>query len=194
MHTGSISVSAMRMPYCASALALGGLLAAAPQGKLVLPSGGSVTYSAAGSETRFEIRGRASRHYEVRVERDATVAPDAAPDKVELIAEVSGKALVLTDSYPSVPLGIQYCQAGEEQFLRVITLAGERASETLHLKLTSCRDNVELANPGLEWNRATRTLLVHWLDGPDNKGASEEHTIRIGPDGKPQRTGDSPGR
>ena len=158
MRTGSISVSAMRMPYWASALAFGALVAAAPQGKMALPSGGSVSYSSAGSQTRLAIRGNDGKHYEVRLERDATVAPDALPDQVQLVAEIAGKTLILTDSYPSVPLGMQYCQAGEEQFLRVITLAGARASETLHLKLASCRDNVELADPGLEWNGGTGTL------------------------------------
>ena len=113
MRTGSISVSAMRMPYWASALAFRALVAAAPQGKMALPSGGSVSYSSAGSQTRLAIRGNDGKHYEVRLERDATVAPDALPDQVQLVAEIAGKTLILTDSYPSVPLGMQYCQAGE---------------------------------------------------------------------------------
>ena len=173
------------MPYWASALALAALCAAAPPGKVALPSGGSVSYSSAGSQTRLEIRAKGGRKYEVRVERDATVAPDTSPDQVQVVAEIAGKTLILTDGYPSIPLGMQYCQAGEEQFLRVITLAGGRASETLHLKLASCRDNLELADPGFEWNREADSLRIHWLAGPEKKGASEERTIHIGSSGKP---------
>ncbi|HEX3681104.1 MAG TPA: hypothetical protein VHU83_01085 [Bryobacteraceae bacterium] len=183
------------MPYWASAWAfaavftaapaLAALLAAAPQDKVALPSGGSVSYSSAGSQTRLEIGAKGGRKYEVRVERDATVAPDTSPDEIQVVAEIAGKTLILTDSYPSIPLGMQYCQAGEERFLRVITFAGARASETLHLKLASCRDDVELADPGFEWDREADTLRIHWLAGPEKKGASEERTIHIESSGKP---------
>jgi hypothetical protein len=175
----------MRMPYCASALAVAGLLAATPQTKIALPSGGSLSYSSQKSETRLEIHTESGRHYEVRVQRDATIEPGAAPDNVQLVGEVPGKALIVTDTYPSAPLGMNYCQAGEEQFLRVITLAAEKASETLDLKLASCRDNIELADPGLEWNAPSRTLRIHWLEGPANKQAAEERTIHISAGGKP---------
>jgi hypothetical protein len=178
-------VSVMRMPYWVSALAVAGLLAAAPQGQLALPSGGSVTYSAAGSKTRFEIRMKSGRRYEVNVERDSMVSQKAQPATAQLVAEVADKALILTDTYPSVPLGLSYCQAGEERFLRVITLADGRAREALRLKLASCRDNIELADPGFEWNGDSGTLRLHWLQGPANKGKPEERTIHIGADGKP---------
>ncbi len=173
------------MPFWVSALALAGLLSAAPPDQIALPSGGTVRYSAAGSKTRFEIRTKRGRRYEVSVERDSMVSPKSGPVKVQLVGEIPGKALVLTDTYPSIPLGLSYCQAGEEQFLRVITLAHGRASETLHLKVASCRDDIELADPGLEWNAGSATLQVHWLLGPTNKGKAEERTIHIGRDGKP---------
>lgn len=176
----------MRTPYWASALALAGLLAGGTPDKLKLPSGGSVTYSGSESGTRLEIHTASGQSYETRVERDSTIAPGTAPDKVQLVGELAGKALILTDTYPSAPLGMHYCQAGEEQFLRVITLSAEKASETLRLKLASCRENIELADPGLEWNEESRTLRIHWLEGPKNKDASEERTIHIGPGGKPE--------
>lgn len=178
----------MRTLFWASALAAGTLFAAAPLGKMDLPSGGSVTYSTAGSNTRFEIRTKAGQHYEVSVQRDSMVSPKAQPSKVQMLGEIPGKALILTDAYPSVALGMSLCQAGEEQFLRVITLAGGSARQTLHLKLASCRDNIELADSGLEWNPKSATLQLHWLEGPDTKGKSEERSIHIGPDGQPAET------
>ena len=173
------------MRFWVSALAAAGLFAVAPQRELALPSGGSVSYSAAGSKTRFEIRTKNGRRYEVNVERDSMVSPKAQPSTAQLVGEVAGKALILTDTYPSVPLGLSYCQAGEERFLRVITLADGRAREELRLKLASCRDGIELTDPGLEWDGDSRTLRVHWLLGPTNKGKPEERTIHIGADGKP---------
>src|ERR1700683_1926762 len=122
-RTGNIRVSVMRMPYWVSALAVsawfGGAPAAAPQGQLALPSGGSIAYSAAGSKTRFDIQTKSGRRYEVNVERDSMVSPKAQPATAKLVGEVADKALILTDTYPSVPLGLGYCQAGEERFLRV---------------------------------------------------------------------------
>jgi len=175
----------MRMPFWASALAAA-LIAAAPQGEIATSAGGSISYSADGSKTRLQIRTAGGKHYDVRVERDSTVAPDAPPTKIQLVGEIAGKALILADTYDSAPLGMQYCQAGQEEFLRVITFAGDTASETLHMKLGSCRNNVELADPAWSWNSKTRTLQIHWLEGPDDPGSAEERTIRIGAGGKPE--------
>lgn len=175
----------MRMLFWASALSIAGLACAAPPGEVALPSGGSLHYASTGSKTGFEIRTKSGRRYSAKVERDSTVSAKAEPGKVELIGEVPGKALILTDTYASVPLGMSYCQAGEERFLRVLTLADGRARETLRVKLASCRDNIELAEPGLEWNPATATLHIHWLDGPSNKGKPEERTVHIDANGSP---------
>lgn len=175
----------MRMRYWASAVAAAGLFAA-PQGRLALPSGGSIRYTTAASKTRFEIRNKAGKRYLVNVNRDATVSPKAEPNKVELIGEVPGKAFILSDSYASVPLGMSYCEAGEERFLRVLTLANGGARQTLQLKLASCRDNIELAEPGVEWNPHSENLQIHWLQGPSNKGKNEDDTIHIGVSGRPE--------
>jgi hypothetical protein len=109
------------------------------------------------------------------------VAPDAPPPKVDIVADIPGRALVVTDTYPSLPGGLSYCQAGEEQFLRVISTANGGAAGTFVTKLASCRDNLELADPGLQWIPQSSTLRVHWLSGPSGK--VEDRTIVIASDG-----------
>ena len=111
---------------------------------------------------------RLSSGQEIRVvaERDSTVLADAKPQSIEKVAEVKDIAVVVVDTYPSIPLGLSYCQAGQERFLRVISLREKRPRETSRLKLESCRENIELASPGLEWAPNTSTLTIHWLQGP----------------------------
>jgi hypothetical protein len=76
---------------------------------------------------------------------------------------------------------LSYCQAGEEQFLRVISTAGEKAFQTFVTKLSSCRETLELAEPGLEWNEPSSSLQIHWLTGPS--GSEDERTIVVANDG-----------
>jgi hypothetical protein len=76
------------------------------------------------------------------------------------------------------------CQAGEERFLRVIAFEGDRPLESITTKIASCRDDIELGDPGLEWDASTATVRINWLAGPT--GVPEVRTIRIGPDGRPQ--------
>jgi hypothetical protein len=122
----------------------------------------------------------------LRVERDATVTEGVNPASLKLVAEIPGSALILTDTYPSIPQGMSYCQAGQEVFLRVVTVSGKRPVETYRTKLESCRDNIELASPGLEWTPETRTLEIHWLSAPGGADKPEDHTLKIRPDGKPE--------
>jgi hypothetical protein len=114
------------------------------------------------------------------LDRDATVAP-AAPPKVTLVADLPARAVIITDTYPSLAGGLSYCQAGEEQFLRVISTASEKPVQTFVTKLASCRENLELADPGLEWNEPSSSLQIHWLTGPS--GNADERTIVIANDG-----------
>jgi hypothetical protein len=116
------------------------------------------------------------------LERDATVAPDAPPIRVEIVANVPRSALVAMDTYPSRAGGLSYCQAGEESFLRVITTATGTPMESYETKVASCRDNLELADPGVEWDARTTTVLVHWLRGPG--GAEETRRLVIRSDGR----------
>jgi hypothetical protein len=166
----------MRIVFWASLILLVARLAAAADRKLNLPSGQTLTYSASGDCTRLVVPlpGHSSQ---LCLRRDDTVASNANAS-VKLIAELP-KVLILTDTYPSVPGGMSYCQAGEEVFLRVISLSGKHARETYHEKLASCRQNIELADPGVTWAAESGTLTVHWLSGPKQKGSSETKTLLV---------------
>ena len=124
---------------------------------------------------------RLSSGQEVRIvaERDSTVLPDAKPKSIEMVAEVKDVAVVIVDTYRSTPLGLSYCQAGEERFLRVISIREKRPREMSRLKLESCRDNIELASPGLEWVPDTSTLTIPWLQGPATH-KPESRTLDVG--------------
>jgi hypothetical protein len=156
---------------------------AAAQSSLALPSGVAVTGSAISGKTRLSIRTAKGKRHVLRVTRDATIAPNARPSKLQLIGEIAGTALILTDTYPSRALGMSMCQAGEETFLRVISLRPSGARETFRSKVSSCRDNLELADPGLVWNPQTGTLTIHWLTGPQGK---DQQILQIAPDGAVQ--------
>jgi hypothetical protein len=111
--------------------------------------------------------------------RDDTVAPDAMPSNVRVIGEVAGSVVIMEDTYPSIPGGLSYCQAGAETFVRVLSLAEGNATETLRLKVNSCRGSVELARP-ITWEPSSATLRVHWLlGGPDGSGQAEAHTYCV---------------
>jgi len=120
------------------------------------------------------------------VERDATVNPNSKPATITLVGEIPGSVLILTDVYPSIAGGLSYCQAGTESFLRVISTSGKRLHETYSTKLESCHDNIELASPGVKWLSATNTLEIHWLSAPGKAGQTENRTLVLGANGKPQ--------
>jgi hypothetical protein len=124
----------------------------------------------------------------VILDRDATVAPDAAP-RVDVVAKVPATAIVVVDKYASMAGGLSYCQAGEEAFLRVISTTGGTPVKQYDMKVASCRDNLELADPGIEWDSAHSTLRVHWLFGPNGK--EEERRLAIRPDGRVEPAGPS---
>ena len=118
----------------------------------------------------------------VALDRDATVAPEAPPSRVNIIARMPGTAIVIMDTYPSLAGGLSYCQAGEEAFLRVISTFGQTAAKRYDMKVGSCRDNLELADSGIEWDASGATLRVHWLRGPSGK--EEKRHLAIRPDGR----------
>lgn len=168
----------MQTRFCASLL-LAAVLVAGAGGKVTAPSGKTVRYSHRPFRTRFEFSRDGKRPVVLSVRRDLFVSGRSDASKVEVIGEVPGQALIISDTYPSLPLGLRFCQAGEEQFLRVFTFAKGNARESAKLKLASCRQNIELAEPGVEWDAATGRLQVHWLQGPTNKGAAENRTIQV---------------
>lgn len=176
----------MRIAFLASTLLLATFNYAADQvHRPVAPSAGSsIDYSIKNSKTRFDIRDSTGKSYVVWVKRDATVSPEAQPTGVTVVGELKGAAIILIDTYPSIPGGMSYCQAGEEQFLRVISISKKPAKETFRVKTASCRDNIELASPGIEWQPDSSTLHIHWLLGPTLKTEPENRVIRISSDGK----------
>ena len=118
---------------------------------------------------------------------DATVVPSSVPVAARLVGEVPGEALIVTDAHASRPGGMGLCQSGTERFLRVLRTdqggGGGGAKETYRVKLESCRDDIELATPGLDWQPATGTLRIEWLQGPGVKGVAETRLLRIGAGG-----------
>ena len=114
--------------------------------------------------------------------RDPTVDSQTAPSDITVLGEIRDVAIVLIDTYASRSGGLSYCQAGEEQFLRVVSLATPGAGEVATTKVASCRENLELADARIELDRPSRIVRIHWLSGPGKK--PEVREIRIGTDGR----------
>jgi hypothetical protein len=182
----------MRISFLASFFLLGVGVCSGQHAPLKLQSGLSVSYAAEDDQTVFSFQAPGAKATQVAVARDETVANASVPDAVKVIAEVPESLLVLTDSYPSVQGGLSYCQAGEESFLRVFLLAGEHPVETYHTKLESCRNNIELASPGLNWSAETRTIAINWISAPGAVGKSKTMAVKIGADGKATETEPGP--
>jgi hypothetical protein len=83
---------------------------------------------------------------------------------------------------------MSYCRAGEERFLRIVSFSRETALETFQVKPESCRENIELASPGMDWHPESSMLSIHRRQGPHKMRKSAELTLRIGADGKPEQT------
>ena len=128
---------------------------------------------------KIEIRTKSGATYSASLDVDGTVAAGAAPTDVKVIAELVD-TLLIVDTYNSLPGGMSYCQAGEESFLRVVSTASGVPEETTRVKLNSCRQNIELGSPGLEWQPDSSTLQLRWLSGPGTRGVPAELTLRIG--------------
>ena len=140
----------------------------------------------AGKQPVLEFKLPPGNQYAVPAECDATVLKCTKPRKIKIVGETKNSAVVLVDTYPSIPGGMSYCQAGEESFLRVVSLAKKTPVETFHTKLESCRDNIELASPGLVWSAESATLVIHWLQGPTSPGQAEKRILVIDAQGKTQ--------
>jgi len=78
---------------------------------------------------------------------------------------------------------MSFCQAGEERFLRIILISKKPPVEKRRIKLSSCRDNIEMASPGIEWLPESSILRINWLQGPDTNGVSEERVLQIDDNG-----------
>lgn len=174
----------MRTRFWVSSLVLAACLSISAADSVQLASGKAITYSSSDGTTVFFIPKSGGGTSPLSVQRDATVAKDSKPTSVKLVAQVSNSAIVLIDAYPSIPGGMSYCQAGEERFLRVLAISGKRPSETFHLKLESCRENIELASPGLKWSPETNNLSIRWLSAPGQTGKREDRRLKISAKGK----------
>lgn len=166
--------SEMRVTKPASTTASANTLASADGSAPVL----NLTQKA--GKARLEIRMTGGKVQSLPLKTDASVNPKNATGTVELVALVANKTLLIQDSRASRPGPLSMCQAGQETFLRVIQLAPLK--EILSLKLASCRDNMELATPGLTWQADTSTLKISWLSGPDH--TPQEKTLHIDAEGK----------
>ena len=162
------------------AFALGAIVPAYAQNVVKLPSGGSLRLSTVSGATQIEVASQAGERKIVRVARDSNVAPTAKPSRLTLVGEVTGAAIVLVDTYPSIPGGMSYCRAGEESFLRVLSLGQGSITDALHIKLQSCRENIELASPGVEWLPESSKLRVRWIQGPFAREKPDQLEVRVG--------------
>jgi hypothetical protein len=175
----------MRIAFWDSLLVLASLVVALAQDPVALAAPDSIPNSRESSTSRLEIHTQEGKRYVLRVLRDSTVPSKAQPSEVRVVGELRGSAIIVVDSYRSKPGGMSYCQAGHERFLRIVTVLSKPPQETFRVKIESCRENIELASPGIEWSPESSTLRIHWLLGPSGKGTPEERTVRIGRDGKP---------
>jgi len=149
-----------------------------------LPEGGSISYSSMDGKTWFGIRDRKGRRYVLKVNRDSTVSFKAEPSNLKVVGSNRGSFIIVVDTYPSVRGGMSYCQAGEERFLRVISMSKKSATEAFRIKVESCRENIILASPGIEWFPKISTLRINWFLGPSSSQRPEVQEIKIRPDGK----------
>ena len=176
----------MQIKSWASLLLLAVAPLAAAQSSITLASGQTITARTTPTHTILTLQGsRGIAPQRLSLKRDETVASASPTPALKLVGEIPRSAVLLTDTYPSRPGGLSFCQAGEEQFLRVIDFTHKQPIEQYHVKLASCRANIELAQPGLNWDAATRTLTVHWLLSPDHPGQPESATILIPEEGSP---------
>lgn len=176
----------MRIAFWASAvlIALGPISQAVAKGSVPLPSSGTIYYSVSRGKTKLSIQTAQGGWYVLRMERDATVSCLSDPRDLTVVGEIKGTALIIIDTYPSIPGGMSYCQAGAERFLRVISIAKKPAVETYRVKLESCRENIELGSPGVDWRPESSQLSIHWLQGPGKDQRPADLTTRIGADGR----------
>lgn len=142
-------------------LAIAAVALAGPRGHVIpLASGGTLRYSTQRNRTLIEIRpAKAAANLRVVLGRDETVAPGSPVLALELLAQKPDGVYVITDRYASRPGPMSYCQAGQEQFVRVLARA-RGLHETFSLKVQSCRSNLELGPAGLSWDNASSTLTV----------------------------------
>ncbi|HEY3936237.1 MAG TPA: hypothetical protein VGL97_02315 [Bryobacteraceae bacterium] len=136
-----------------------------------LASGRVLRYSTNGNSTLVRIA-----RQQVLLARDKTVEPGSPVADFKVLGEEANRIYVVTDSYPSRPGPMSYCQAGQEQFVRVL-VRGKSLRQTFALKVASCLSNLELGSPGLTWDTRASTLSVNWLTGAHRYKVDERGSV-----------------
>jgi uncharacterized short protein YbdD (DUF466 family) len=147
----------------------------------------TVRTSAANNRTRLDIRVKGGKRYVMLVKRDPYVLFSDDAERVKVVGYIKDTAVILLDTYQSKPNGTSNCQAGEEQFLRIISIKGSQPVETFKMKTSSCYENIEMntdgeQDGGIEWLPELSTLRIHPLGSGGNDII---HTIRIDSEGRP---------
>ncbi len=157
--------SVMRIVFLASLLTMVIFISVSSEARQFanLSDGGSIFYSTRNGKSLLVITNQRGRLYTIKVNRDSTISSTTEPSDVSVVGTIRNSVVLLIDTYPSVPGGMSYCQAGKERFLRIISMYKKRAVETLRVKVESCRENIELGSPGIEWDSKLSVLHINWL-------------------------------
>jgi hypothetical protein len=157
------------------------LLAGQPQNPgnaIRLASGGVLRYQTRPNGTLVRIAGQ-----QTLLPRDQTVAPGSPVADFNMLGEKASRIYVVTDSYASKPGSMHYCQAGQEQFVRVLA-RGSGLQLTFSLKVASCIGNLELGSPGMTWDAGSSILNVNWLNGPSRYKVNDQGAVTAVASGK----------
>jgi hypothetical protein len=112
---------------------------------------GGVTFHVLHANQRFDVSGPL----------DPTVSANTPAKRVEVVGWTDA-AVIVSDRYASLAQGMSLCQAGQERFLRVISLT-EPPKLAVTTKLESCLQNIELVEP-LSYDATTRMLSGAWFE------------------------------
>lgn len=119
-----------------------------------------------------------------KIEKIALTHPSEYPERLyapfaaEVVAEIPGQLLILTDSFASNPGNVQgECGASDtgERFLHVLSLTPP-ARESLSVLIDSCLQNIELKEGTPEFDPSSRTLTLRF-DTQDGKSATKTYHI-----------------
>jgi hypothetical protein len=96
---------------------------------------------------------------------------------------------VFTNTYASRPFGgAAQCGAGEETFLRVVTLT-KPATETFSLRVESCWFDAELGDGGIQWDPTLHVVSADFLFAPNDPKPKGPQRYAVEDDGTAVRLG-----
>jgi urea transport system substrate-binding protein len=158
--------------------------AASGHASAMLPSGLAVAITHDGSGDSLKLSGGSSSAGQsvLRLPQDDKIAANQPTASLRVIGELV-HAFVIIDSHPARSGGLSYCQAGNEDLLRVVSTAAAALTQTFALKVASCWDNIELSTPDIEWRPNQSELIIHWFHPPNGSRQPEDRRLRLSPDG-----------